>query len=245
MKDWFAHWFDTEYYHALYRHRDEQEAFYFLEKLVNWLQLPRGKALDVCCGRGRHSLSLHQLGFEVLGIDLSQNNITHAESLSKKGLHFLCGDMRYHLPAETFDLSVNLFTSFGYFDRVSDDLLALESMLESLNENGLLLIDFLNRDYILKTLDNKSIQHTRAGNWEFTWQRELQGDRICKKISVIDGETVLHYTELVRLYSYSDFIEMARTCKAQIVHIFGNYDLEPFEAQHSERLILCMRRSMP
>ena len=78
-KDWFASWFDTTYYHILYKHRDQKEARLFMANLVAFLGLKRhDKILDLACGKGRHSLFLNSLGFDVVGADLSQNSVDHA-----------------------------------------------------------------------------------------------------------------------------------------------------------------------
>ena len=54
---WFESWFNSPYYHLLYRDRDESEARPFIECLTQHLQLPpRARVLDLACGKGRHSL---------------------------------------------------------------------------------------------------------------------------------------------------------------------------------------------
>ena len=78
--DWFHDWFNSPYYHLLYRHRDEQEAAAFIERLIGHLQPPPGsRMLDVACGKGRHAVQLARHGFEVTGIDLSEESIAFAQ----------------------------------------------------------------------------------------------------------------------------------------------------------------------
>ena len=63
-KDWFVSWFDTEYYHTLYKHRDDTEAHDFVKNLVSFLKLTQNDTiLDLACGKGRHAIYLNQLGF--------------------------------------------------------------------------------------------------------------------------------------------------------------------------------------
>jgi 2-polyprenyl-3-methyl-5-hydroxy-6-metoxy-1,4-benzoquinol methylase len=69
---WFASWFDTPYYHILYKERNYREAQVFMDNLTQYLNLPeKAKVLDLACGKGRHSIYLNQLGYEVVGADLS------------------------------------------------------------------------------------------------------------------------------------------------------------------------------
>ena len=53
---WFATWFDSPYYHLLYKNRDEKEAQVFIDNLIEKLQLKKGsKLIDIACGKGRHA----------------------------------------------------------------------------------------------------------------------------------------------------------------------------------------------
>ena len=69
-KKWFQSWFDTSYYHTLYKHRDDKEAQMFMKNLVRHLEIDSDQhILDLACGKGRHSIFLNQLGFNVTGVD--------------------------------------------------------------------------------------------------------------------------------------------------------------------------------
>lgn len=73
---WFTSWFDTPFYHILYKDRDDTEAQHFMDKLTGYLNIPEGGSiLDLACGKGRHSIYLNSLGFDVTGADLSENSI--------------------------------------------------------------------------------------------------------------------------------------------------------------------------
>ena len=79
-KQWYASWFDTPYYHILYKDRDHSEAQVFMDNLTNYLNIPEGgKILDLACGKGRHSVYLNSLGYNVTGIDLSEKSIDYAK----------------------------------------------------------------------------------------------------------------------------------------------------------------------
>ena len=84
---WFANWFDSEYYHVLYKNRDEKEAEFFIENLVQYLNFQkRRKLLDIACGKGRHATYFNSLGFDVVGVDLSSNSITTAKKYKNETL---------------------------------------------------------------------------------------------------------------------------------------------------------------
>ena len=86
-KSWYTNWFDTPFYHILYKDRDYDEAQLFIENITHYLNLPeQAKVLDLACGRGRHSIFLNKLGYDVIGTDLSNNSIEYAEIILSKVL---------------------------------------------------------------------------------------------------------------------------------------------------------------
>ena len=114
-KDWFTDWFNTPYYHILYKDRNDNEAQQFIKKITEFLSLPKNATLlDLPCGKGRHSVFLNSLGFKVIGADLSENSIQHAKNFENENLKFIVQDMREPLHKK-YDAVFNLFTSFGYF----------------------------------------------------------------------------------------------------------------------------------
>ena len=89
-KEWFTSWFDSPFYHILYKDRDYTEAQQFMDNLTNYLNIPEGgKILDLACGKGRHSIYLITLGYNITGIDLSANSITHAKQFENDVSHLL------------------------------------------------------------------------------------------------------------------------------------------------------------
>jgi cyclopropane fatty-acyl-phospholipid synthase-like methyltransferase len=62
-KEWFADWFDTSYYHTLYKSRNDDEAAKFISNLLTFLELEKdSKVLDLACGKGLQSVTLNQYG---------------------------------------------------------------------------------------------------------------------------------------------------------------------------------------
>lgn len=161
---WYASWFDTPYYHILYKDRDHDEAQMFMDNLTNYLNLPEdGKILDLACGKGRHSVYLNSLGYDVTGVDLSENSIAYAKQFENDKLHFEVHDMCQPYNKK-FDAVFNLFTSFGYFDDEADNLRTINAIQADLNEYGFGVIDFMNSDFILNNLvpeDTKTVEGIR------------------------------------------------------------------------------------
>ena len=236
---WYALWFDTPYYHILYKDRDCTEAQSFMDKLTHYLNLNTGeKVLDLACGKGRHSIYLNTLGLEVTGVDLSPESIKHAEQYSNDTLHFSVHDMCKPY-GHQFDAVFNLFTSFGYFDHEEDNLNTLKAIKADLNDNGIACIDFLNVPYIL---ENLVAEETKVvDDITFDLKRYYKDDHIFKEIRFSDQGEDYFYTERVRAITLDDFKELFKKANIYLLDTFGDYSLNKYHEKNSPRLILIFK----
>ena len=201
--DWFVSWFDSPYYHVLYKNRDDSEAQQFMTRLTDYINLESGDTiLDVACGKGRHAMFLASLGFQVTGTDLSNNSIEFASQFENENLQFLTHDMRKPMDLQ-YDAVFNLFTSFGYFDDEKDDLLALQSFRNNLKNNGIGIIDFLNIPYVEKQLIEYEVKS--IDGIEFSIHRSMTKTHIIKNIAFSVDEVQHNYFEKVRSLQLLDF----------------------------------------
>lgn len=240
--EWFASWFDSPYYPMLYKHRDEAEAAEALTNLHRFLKLPNNTlVLDLCCGQGRHSRTLHTLGCRVVGIDLSASAIAYAQSLATPGQRFEVQDMRSFSVAERFDVIFNLFTSFGYFNSDDENLRVLNRISEHLQPNGILVLDYLNAVPLLNQQTQRG-EHLIEGVM-FRTNKRIDGSSVVKHIEVIDREQTHEFSESVQLITLEDFTTMLQSCGFAIEMVFGNYQLEEYQPQKSPRCLIIARKS--
>ncbi len=240
-KTWFKSWFDTPYYHILYRHRDDNEAQVFIKNAINKLQPTQNcHILDLACGRGRHAKFLNKLGFQVTGIDLSESNISYAKKHhSSEGLQFEVGDMRQPYGENRFDCIFNLFTSFGYFDSWDDDLRALKMMKLALKPGGTLVLDFMNVNKVKMGLVKEEVRTVK--DIEFHIERFIRNGMVVKQIKFRADGIDHAYEEQVQLLNREDFQLLLLEAGFEITSIYGDFDLSEFNARDSERLILFAR----
>lgn len=238
-KAWFASWFDSPYYHILYKDRNHEDAALFMDNLTQYLNLPNdAKILDLACGKGRHSIYLNSLGYEVTGIDLSSNSIAEANKHANEKLQFHVHDMREPFKGN-FDAVFNLFTSFGYFDCPNDHINTLISIRKNLNETGFGVIDFMNVDYVIENLVESEVK--TVDGIAFHIQRKVENDTIVKQIR-FEADGVNHeYEERVKCLRLKDFEEMIEKSEMYLLEIFGDYRLRKFYKNQSERLILLFK----
>ena len=237
--NWFASWFDTPYYHTLYKDRNYREAQIFMDNLTHYLNLPEhSKILDLACGKGRHSIYLNQLGFTVLGVDLSENSIEIANKNANETLIFKVHDMREALE-DKFDAVFNLFTSFGYFEQEEDNLKTLIAIKENLSEYGFAVIDFMNVPYVLEHLVN--VETKTVEGIDFHLKRYIIDGYIIKEIDFEDNGQKFHFEEKVRALTLDDFTKMMNEAGIYLLDTFGDYKLKKYHKNTSERLIMIFK----
>ena len=210
-----------------------------MDNLTKYLNLPdKAKVLDLACGKGRHAIYLSQLGYTVLGADLSENSIAEANKNSNTHLSFKVHDMREPFE-EKFDAIFNLFTSFGYFEDEADNLKTLIAIKDSLSETGFAVIDFMNVNQVIETLVPEEVK--TVDQIEFHIKRYVKEGHIYKEISFQDQGQNYHFTEKVRAFSLQDFQELMDEAGIYLLDIFGDYKLKKFHKTDSERLIMIFK----
>lgn len=240
-QEWFAEWFDTPYYHTLYKHRDFNEAERFITNLLDYLGLPEGaNCLDLACGKGRHSVFLNKKGLKVTGVDLSANSIKSAKEFETADLRFDVHDMRNVYEEEAYDAIFNLFTSFGYFDSDQDNLRVLRSMHSMLKKDGVLVIDFMNVHKTISNLVNKESKEIDGINFKI--ERSYDGSHIYKRIQFTDHGVDYKFQERVQGLEREKFIELFDETGFVVEDVFGNFSLEPFDLNTSDRLIFICKK---
>ncbi|MEX0996260.1 MAG: class I SAM-dependent methyltransferase [Flavobacteriaceae bacterium] len=235
-ENWFTSWFDTPYYHILYKDRDYDEALIFMKKLTSFLKLKKGQTImDLACGKGRHAISLNELGYDVTGVDLSPESILYAKDYENESLHFDVHDMckPYH---KKFDAVFNLFTSFGYFEMEEDNFRTLTAIKSNLNPNGKAVIDFMNVNYVISNLVEKETK--TVDKITFHIHRYVKDGYIIKDISFKDNNETYFFTEKVKALTKEDFMDYFSKAGIELLFTFGNYNLDPFDREQSPRLIL-------
>jgi SAM-dependent methyltransferase len=246
---WFETWFNHPLYLEVYSHRDNDEAARCIQTILSLsgLELKEPASLsilDIACGAGRHALELSRLGYNVTGNDLSPFLLEEARKDALKSrlqLKLTCCDMRQIPADEIFDLVIQLFTSYGYFDRKEDDRLVLNKAYGALKCGGWYVLDLLNPLPLAQNLIPCSSRE--VGKLTLLEERAFDNDRITKTITIIPpvGET-LTFSESVRLYGKEEMLSMLQDTGFSVAEIAGNYKGEPFMENDSPRMMLFCRK---
>jgi SAM-dependent methyltransferase len=259
--EWFVSWFNHPAYLKLYQHRNQKEATETIDLILKATGLNPAetakpvdgknfiqplKALDIACGAGRHAIALAERGFWVTANDLSPALIQEAQRAAaattgrKLGIDFIQRDMRSLTDKNKYDLIVQLFTSFGYFEQRADDERVVQSIYAALKSGGWYVLDFFNKDHVLKNLQPES--HNVIDGVQVHEERKIIGDTIQKNITLVENENLTRFKESVRLYGYDDLAHLLLGTGFRIRKVFGDYLGGEFNPITSPRLMFVVQK---
>jgi SAM-dependent methyltransferase len=240
LTEWFEQWFGEEYL-KLYRHRDEDDAAKAVSLISDRIPIENRRVLDLACGPGRHAKQLRAAGANVVGFDLSVALLSRAKHRSCPPLMVVRGDMRF-LPfrAGTFEVVVNLFTSFGYFADDDQHSAVLVEVVTALGRNGTFVLDYFNSSALLANLIPR--EERAIGSQRVVIERRFTEDRrfVLKEMHLMDDGR--RFIEKVRLFTPRELQDMIRASGLIVESCFGDYDGSPLSGE-SPRVILFAGRA--
>lgn len=146
-----------------------------------------------------------------------------------------------------FDLVVNLFTSFGYFEKENENEKVIKSVSDSLKKGGYFYFDFLNSRYLENNIVPFSITVSKSNAQ--VQLRKINKKIVEKTILLFDlppggGNSSKYrvYNEKIRLFSDIDFKRIFRKFSLDIIKQFGDYNGNVFNRNKSERLIILAQK---
>lgn len=240
---WYKNWFSSKFYLKLYRHRNDEDARHLINLIQRTIPIKKGdRVLDIASGAGRHSLELARRGYDVTGLDLSENLIKEARSACKRAkekplhVHFVKKDMRSFNFKGKFDLAVNLFTSFGYFDNDVENFSVIKNASNSIKRGGWFVLDFLNKEYLV----NNIVRYTRnkVDDEILHQRRKIEEGFVIKDIRIVTGKKELKYKEKLKLYTFSELKRAFESFNLKIIKKYGDYFGNPYNLKESKRIIL-------
>lgn len=230
MVDWYA---DQTFWERAYPVLFSEDRFAQADgesaEILDLTGVRDGRVLDLCCGPGRHAVALARRGFEVTGVDLTpyllQKAQEHARA-SEVEVEFIQQDMRDYVSPGTYDLVLNLFTSFGYFATEGEDMQTLKNMVESLNDDGVLVIDVLGKEALAEQLHaNRNPVEEKDGS--LLIQRLSVEQDWCRAKSewlLIRGDNLDRIEFEHTLYSGKELRELMNWAGLSQVELYGSLD---------------------
>ena len=148
-EDWFINWFNSKYYHILYKSRNKNEASDFIQAIISTLSLKSNNSvLDLGCGTGEFLNNYFEMGAQCTGIDIEKN----FKLKNKKNFNL------YNLDANTFlkncKKKFDIIFLFEFLEHLEegDKHKLFKSLIKILNKNALIFVSTLNKNLLSKYL---------------------------------------------------------------------------------------------
>ena len=166
----------ARYYDLMYQDKDYVGEAQFIQRLIQTYAPATTTILELGCGTGNHAMLLAKEGYQVHGVDLSQEMLGYANErrdrlspASATKLQFSQGDLRQVRLDRKFDVVLSLFHVISYQTNNEDLLAAFETAKAHLVPGGILIFDVWYGPAVLsepptvriKRLEDRSIQVTR------------------------------------------------------------------------------------
>jgi ubiquinone/menaquinone biosynthesis C-methylase UbiE len=204
---------------------------------------PDGYILDFACGTGRHSIFLSELGYQMVGLDVSSRLLRIAKQRSRD-VQLVRGDMRF-LPfkTEAFISAISMDTSLGYLPSEKEDTESLSEANRVLKQSGVLIVDVFNSAQLVKKYDEKETSPKTYTYPSFILQQKRtvndKGDWLCDVWSVknkSDGHVKV-FEHKVRLYHAECLCDLLQNVGFKLKATLGDYEGQDFSGD-SPRLIV-------
>ncbi len=185
----------------------------------------KSRILDLACGFGRHSVELCERGYEMVGLDLSRPLLERAlEEATNRSLNvkFIRGDMRDLKFSGMFDGCFVWDTSLGYFDDRTN-LRVLKGIHRSLKTGGRLLVDVVNRDYVVRQTPTRLWWEGKGCIFLEESEFDYQTSTLQAQRSYIyeDGSPPMEHTSYIRLYNVHELRQMLHVAGFKVLEVSG------------------------
>jgi SAM-dependent methyltransferase len=152
-------------------------------------------------------------------------------------------DMRAFVRPASFDLACSLFTSFGYFENEQDDLRVLKNIHQSLQENGVLIIEVLGKERLARVW--KDTMCNKLADGSLVFQRpQIRDDwsRIRSEWTLVKDGRSRSFTFEHTIYSGRELKDRLLSCGFKQVQLFGDQQGSPYSLD-AQRLIAVAHKS--
>ena len=240
----------ARYYDDLTKNINYQDlAEYFHTIIKKYEGKENGILLDLACGTGNVSEEMSRLGYDVIGVDNSEEMLNRAfEKKYDSGLNvqYICQDMRKLDMFGTIDVTICVLDSINHLDSL-EDITQIFSRVSLFSEpNGLFIFDVNTKYKHEKVLANNIFIYETDDIycvWENSYQKETNEVKINLEFFERNGSIYKRYSENFSEKAY-DIADLDKALKDNKFEILAHYDGFSLNSPNnkSERIVFVARK---
>lgn len=229
MSEWFENeHFWIELYPSMFPEERMDAAEEALEQVFELVDFDGSTVLDLCCGPGRFAMAAARKGLAVTGVDKTPFLLNKAKERAAEHqleVEWILEDMRTFTRPKAYDLVLNMFTSFGYFDDKQDDMKVLRNIYQSLKPGGVCVLEMMGKEILARIFRPTNSERFPDGTL-LVQRHEIFDDwtRIRNEWLVIKDEHARSFRFHHTIYSGQELRDRLRQVGFSTIKLYGELD---------------------
>ena len=239
----------AQYYDILTSNIDYQKHSDYYDNIISQHMPDKGILLDLACGTGSLSEAMAKKGYDVIGVDLSEEMLSIA--LDKKfdsglPIQYLCQDMCRLDMYGTIDVTICALDSLNHLPDINSVKRAIERVSLFLNPGGIFIFD-INTIYKHKNIlgNNTFVYDTDDVYciWQNTYNKKDDSVLIELNFFEKDSDIYRRYDESFteKAYKINELTKICENSGLEVLNIF-DYLTDNLPREDSEKLTVVTRK---
>lgn len=241
--NWCENFFDLEYgLKILHNNTEIQQSHFFLETI--FLKNKIKKIYDQCCGVGDISIYFLEKGYKCYGIDQSKDYIKYIHDKHGYLDHYKSADALEYVTPEKVDAVINWHTSFGYFKEDSKNIKMFQKAYDSLEKEGIFILDYINFDYVINNFLEEFNQEYIFDNKKLLLSRKskLEEEMLIQEWKLYDKEEIVwSNVGYTKIYFFEQLKLLLEKTGFIIQEVYGDSNFNIFN-KNSKRCIIIAKK---
>lgn len=232
----------ADYYDELMQDVDYQGRAEYIDRLIKRYKPDANLMVDLACGTGSMTVKFAEMGYDVIGVDISEEMLSKARDKSDGSILYLCQSMQKLDMYGTIDAFVCTLDSLNHIEGREELCLALSRVALFLEPDGVFVFD-MNTIYKHEhVLGNNTFVYETEGVY-CVWQNEYEnGGKVNIALDFFEEQVNGSYERYCEdfsevAYSYAEIEEILYSAGLKILAAYDDMTLNPPKEQ-SERIVL-------